>query len=238
MTSKIADGSVPYGCGGSGEREVLSSKPYEINELLKIDPSLWCGRSRNTVAGDVMNSGYEELDTVLPTGGWPLGSVIELVVDEWGNGELQVLLPLMRYLSQEKSRVALVAPPYLPYAPALHGAGIALDHLVIVDNKIPARDKWWCAEKMLRHSDCGLVLVWPERRHVRTWASQVRRLQSAATMGNNIGVIFNRGKPADTSVALRLKVGYCEKGISVEILKSRFSWQRGSAIIPRAAIGA
>ena len=226
MTSRMAEGAVPY----NGNHRHQDGENV-IDELVRENPALWRGRSRNPVSEDALDSGFDELNAILPTGGWPLKSVIELVVDEWGNGELQVLLPLMRYLGQQ-AQLALVAPPYLPYAPALHMAGIALDHLLIVDRKIPAKDKWWCAEKMLRHGDCGLVLVWPERRHVRTWASQVRRLQVAATMGNNIGVIFNRGKPADTPVSLRLKLGYCENGISVQILKSRFSWQRGSAVIP------
>jgi hypothetical protein len=224
----MTEGAVPY----NGNHRHQGSEDV-IEELIRENPALWRGQSRNPVSGDALDSGFEELNAILPTGGWPLKSVIELVVDEWGNGELQILLPLMRHLGQQ-AQLALVAPPYLPYAPALHMADIDLDHLLIVDRKIPAKDKWWCAEKMLRHGDCGLVLVWPERRHVRTWASQVRRLQVAATMGNSIGVIFNRGKPADTPITLRLKLGYCKNGISVQILKSRFSWQRGSAVIPRA----
>jgi protein ImuA len=203
-----------------------------VDDLLKLDPSLWRGRCRGSASEEAIDSGFEELNAILPTGGWPVKSVIELVVDEWGNGELQVLLPLMRYLSQQKSHLALVAPPYLPYAPALHNAGIALEHLAIIDNRVAAKDKWWCAEKMLRHGDCGLVLVWPERKHIRTWSSQVRRLQVAATMGGNLGIIFNRGEPADTPVSLRLKLSYCQQGISVKVLKSRFSWQQGSTIIP------
>jgi len=229
MSSRMAEGTVPY-----NGRHLHKDDETIIDELVRENPALWRGRSRNPVSADTLDSGFDELNAILPGEGWPLKSVIELVVDEWGNGELQVLLPLMRYLSQQ-AQLALVAPPYLPYAPALHMAGITLDHLLIIDRKVPARDKWWSAEKMLRHGDCRLVMVWPERRHIRTWASQVRRLQVAATMGNNIGVVFNRGAPADTPVSLRLKLGYCENGISVQILKSRFSWQRGTAVIPQSA---
>lgn len=203
----------------------------EIDALLQIDRSIWRGRNHHSTALETLDSGYAELAEILPNGGWPLKSIIELVVDEWGNGELQVLLPLIIQLSQQKRQIALIAPPYIPYAPALHNAGIDLDQVVIVSNQIDAKDKWWCAEKMLRHGGCDLVMLWPEKKHIRTWSSQIRRLQVAAEMGNSLGVIFNRGRPADTPVSLRLKLKYFADDVMVEILKSRFNWNRGKTII-------
>ncbi len=266
MTSKVSEQSVSYGpsddlgddLGDRSYHEPEKQDEFEhkdIDALLKIDPSLWRGHAGNTVRGETIDSGFPDLNALLPTAGWPLQCVIELVVDQWGSGELQVLVPLMRQLGQKKwslesqgqkdldqknqgQKIAFIAPPYLPYAPAFHNAGIDLNNLVIVDSDIPAKDKWWCAEKMLRHSDCGLVLVWPDRRYIRTWASQIRRLQVATTMANNLCMVFNCGKPVDTPVSLRLKLGYCHSGISVQIMKSRLSWQKGSTIIPNSALPA
>jgi cell division inhibitor SulA len=164
----------------------------------------------------------------LPAGGWPLQSVVELVVDDWGSGELQLLLPLMRDLSGQGSRLAMIGPPYLPYALALEDAGIDLDCLVVIDNQVSNDNRWWCAEKLLHHDQCRLVLVWPQYSR----ADQVRRLLLAAAAGNSLGVIFSRDNPVDTPVSLRLKAEYCGQGIFVEVLKSRFSWLRGSAVIP------
>ena len=196
-------------------------------DKLLANPRVWRGRDQARQRTGLA-SGYPELDKYLPGGGWPLRSVIEIVVDEWGSGELQVLLPLMAELSRRRSRLSLVSPPYLPYAPALHNAGISLDRLVIIDNAIPADDRWWCAEKILRHPECGLMLVWPGRPR----ANQVRRLQAAAESGNSTGVIFHRGEPVDTPVSLRLKTCYDGGELSVSLLKSRYSWQRGTVTIP------
>ena len=199
-----------------------------LEQLLRETPNLWRGGEQGPVSREALDSGYESLNHILPGGGWPQRSVIEIVVDEWGSGELQVLLPLMADLSRRRSRLSLVSPPYLPYAPALHNAGISLDRLVIIDSAISADDRWWCAEKILRHPECGLMLVWPQR----PLASQVRRLQAAAESGNSTGVIFHRGEPVDTPVSLRLKTCYDEGGISASLLKSRYSWQRGAVTIP------
>ena len=199
----------------------------DLAQLLRETPYLWRGGERGPISRETMDSGHAALNELLP-GGWPRKSVIEIVVDEWGSGELQVLLPLMADLSCNRSRLSLVCPPYLPYAPALHNAGIALDRLVIVDSSVSDGDRWWCAEKILRHPECGLMMVWPERPRPES----VRRLQSAAEAGNSTGVIFHRGEPVDTAVSLRLKTHYCPEGISVSLLKSRYSWHRGSVIIP------
>ena len=208
-----------------------SVKPFSadvIENLVRENPGLWRGRSRTAAAGNSLDSGIERLNALLPAGGWPLQSVVELVVDDWGSGELQLLLPLMRDLSGQGSRLAMIGPPYLPYARALEDAGIDLDCLVVVDNQVSNDNRWWCAEKLLHHDQCRLVLVWPQYSR----ADQVRRLLLAAAAGNSLGVIFSRDNPVDTPVSLRLKAEYCEQGIFVEVLKSRFSWLRGSAVIP------
>jgi cell division inhibitor SulA len=214
----------------------------DIDQLVRRSSLLWRGGSRSSVTVPSLDSGYEALNNLLPTGGWPVQSVIEIVVDEWGSGELQVLLPLMRQLSQQKSYLALVSPPYLPYAPALHNAGIVLNQLVIIDQQVNAQDRWWSAEKILRHGDCGLVMMWPERpdehnpkaynRKAYKWGNHIRRLQVAAEAGNSTAFIFRRGRPVETPVSMRLKLAYCAEGIRVQVLKSRFSWKQGSVVIP------
>lgn len=204
----------------------------DIDRLIRRNSLLWRGGSRGSVTVPSLDSGYQALNRLLPTGGWPVQSVIEIVVDEWGSGELQVLLPLMRQLSQQKTYLALVSPPYLPYAPALHNAGIALNRLLIIDRQASARDRWWSAEKILRQGDCGLVMLWPERPDTNQWSTYVRQLQVAAETGNSTAVIFCRGRPVETPVSMRLKLGYCPEGLRVQVLKSRFSWKQGSVVIP------
>ena len=66
----------------------------------------------------------EDLDGQLPGGGWPDSGLVELLPNESGIGELRLLMPALAKLSREARWIAWIAPPYLPYAPALASAGI------------------------------------------------------------------------------------------------------------------
>jgi len=217
-----------------------------LENLIRENPALWRGRgpqgrghpsNAQRPGENTVDTGYEALNKLLPNGGWPLRAVVELNVDAWGNGELQLLLPLIRRLTTDQTRVAMVAPPYQPYAPALIQAGVSLPYLVVVDSGDDAnqnackKNTWWCAEKLLRHADCGLVLVWPRP----TNPVQVRRLQLAADASNSLGVILHCGISVDTPVGLRLKVARCDQGVSVSLTKSRYGWcQQGTVVLPQA----
>lgn len=214
----------------------------ELDQLIRETPALWRGRATQPErpGANAVDTGFSGLNALLPTGGWPLRAVIELNVSTWGNGELQLLLPVMARLTRDRIRVAMVAPPYRPYAPALMQAGIYLPYLVIVEaaqnegqkksqnkSRNTGKDIWWSAEKLLRHPDCGLVLVWPGVPH----PAQIRRLQLAANAANNIGVVFRCGRPVDTPVALRLRVSRCADGIQAALTKSRFGWRQHGAVV-------
>lgn len=201
-----------------------------LDQIIRETPALWrgCGGQPERPGANAVDSGFTDLNALLPTGGWPLRALIELNVATWGSGELQLLLPLMARLTQDQIRVAMVAPPYQPYAPALVQAGIALSYLVVVDVEEKSnRDIWWSAEKLLRHPDCGLVLLWPSVPH----PAQIRRLQLAADAANNIGVVLRCGRSVDTPVALRLKVSRCAGGIQAKLTKSRFGWRQHGAVV-------
>ena len=62
-------------------------------------------------------------------GGWPLGAVTEVFVEGYGVGELGLLMPALAALTKEDSAtpkkwIAWVAPPFVPYAPALQQHGV------------------------------------------------------------------------------------------------------------------
>lgn len=239
-----------------------------LDQMIRETPGLWRGKegqkqfSRGNLEKGVeksaIDTGFAELNALLPTGGWPLRSIVEIQVACWGNGELQPLLPFIAKLTANQSRVAMIAPPYTPYAPALIQHGVQLPQLIVVDiasEKAKAKENtrgrgltrrkghrsapysrakeiWWAAEKLLRHEACGMVLTWP----LCPDAGQVRRLQLAADASNSIGVIFQSGETADTPVGLRLWVERCADGVAVRLLKSRYGWrQHGEVILPNSA---
>src|SRR5262245_5471579 len=93
--------------------------------------SVWRGAAFSRPAA-VVPTGYAALDRELPGGGWPGGALTELLGAAKGAGELQVVMPALAALSTAGKRVVWLAPPHLPYAPALAAAGVDLANLVVV----------------------------------------------------------------------------------------------------------
>jgi hypothetical protein len=183
------------------------------------DPRIW---RRGTAAAaatiDAQPTGIAGLDARLPGGGWPRGALSEILIEHDGLGECSLVLPALAALTQARRRVALVAPPYIPYAPALAGAGIDLAQIVHID--ADAGDTHWTAEQCLRAGCCGAVLNWLPRADYR----QLRRLQLAAETGGAIGFVFRPlSAAAEASpAALRLRITMAADGAPrIDILKCR-----------------
>lgn len=180
-------------------------------------PGIWRRGTSTAIAADTQASGLAELDALLPGGGWPRGALSEILIEQDGIGECSLVLPALAALTQARKRVALIAPPYIPYAPALVAAGIDLTQLVHIDAN--TADTHWTAEQCLRAGCCGAVLNWLPNADYR----QLRRLQLAAETGAAIGFVFRPLSAASQSspAALRLQVTPSENGPRIEILKCR-----------------
>lgn len=187
---------------------------------LLSSPFIWRGSS---VASDieVERSGFAALDQLLPGGGWPRGAVTELLHSEEGLGELSLLMPTLVRLSR-RARIAFVAPPHMPYAPALAQAGINLSKLAVLQ---PTTDTeaWWCAEQLLRSGQFRAVLFWPDRFDERA----LRRLQAASEAGSGCGFVFHESEWAQhaSPAPLRVRIDATTSAtqIKLAILKRRGS---------------
>ena len=71
-------------------------------------------------------TGFDWLDEALPSAGWPEAALTELLLPVDGVGELRLLWPTLARLSHQDGMIALIAPPYLPFAPAWASAGVRL----------------------------------------------------------------------------------------------------------------
>ncbi|HEY6941215.1 translesion DNA synthesis-associated protein ImuA [Dokdonella sp.] len=180
-------------------------------------PGIWRRGAARAPRSDTLPTGLAELDALLPGGGWPRGALSEILVAEDGLGECSLLLPALATLTQARRRVVLVAPPYIPYAPALAAAGVDLAQLVHID--ATASDTHWTAEQCLRAGCCGAVLNWLPRCDYR----QLRRLQLAAETGGTFGFVFRPLSAAHEAspAALRLRLERGETEPRLEILKCR-----------------
>ncbi len=198
---------------------VRSSKHAALDGLLRQSPLLWRGKSQleNTQPDrQYIDTGYTALNAILPGGGWPTGCLIELVISEWGQGELSLLMPLIVWFSQAKRPVIFIASPYIPYAPALKAAGVALQNVWLIDNQGSQKDLAWAAEKSLSTEQDALVLLCLPG----ISAKQVRRLH-VAVCGRSVGVLLRCGKAMQSPVPLRLAVRYEGADIMVSVLKAR-----------------
>jgi hypothetical protein len=185
-----------------------------MNETLRallLDPRIWQGEI--TTAPPGVPTGCDELDAALPGGGWPRKGLVEILLERHGIGELELLMPALARLSREERLIAWVAPPFIPYAPALSTAGFALEHLLIVRAE-DLHDRLWSAEQALRSGSCSAVLLWAEP--ANSW---LRRLQLAAEAGAAWGILFrtSRARNRSSHAVLRLRV----QAGRLELLKCR-----------------
>ena len=195
----------------------------DLESLLRTDRRIWRGNGGPKASFPVITSGFPKLDQLLPGGGWPYPALIEILAPVWGIGELSLLLPAMRQLNREGRWLVWIAPPFVPYAPALSGQGLDLRRTLVVDIPDSDTDRWWSMEKLLRHPGAGLVMAWPQR----VQPVVLRRLQLAAEEGGTIGVLFHGQHAGSTVAALRLALAPAEGGLEVRVLKARGGWAGG-----------
>ncbi|MEZ5550376.1 MAG: translesion DNA synthesis-associated protein ImuA [Pseudomonadales bacterium] len=215
-------------------------------------PDLWrAGDLRRPP--ETVPSGFAELDAQLPGGGWPRGGLSELLFDTAGIGELRLLLPALRTLSQQMRWIAWVNPPFIPYAPALSAAGIDISRILLIHPRPQQprqqhaqpqpqqkqqqqkqqqkhKDALWALERASRSGTCSAVLAWLDERQLTV--PDTRRLQLAAREGNTLSCLFRPGSAAalpsmaELRLAMRPVVGLAGamSGAEVSICKRRGGW--------------
>jgi protein ImuA len=203
-------GAMPTGVGDAGEAGVRAhagSAPVGV-------------RSNGAEDATVLATGWPALDAALPDGGWPLGTLIELLLPAHGVGELQLLLPALRAAGQRPSGgwLAWIAPPLAPYPPALAQAGLDPARVLLVDAEA-TQDRLWALEQALHSRSCGAVLAWLDAVDDR-W---LRRLKLAAEPTRTLVVVFRplvRREQASPA-ALRLVLAPADGGVEMEVIKGR-----------------
>ena len=170
-----------------------------------------------------ISSGYQQLDQHLATAGWPAAALTEILLDQPGLGELTLLMPALAALSQprydgEHRWLMWIAPPHIPYAPALNEAGVNLARVMVVHAN-DRMDVLWAAEQSLRSGNCAAVLSWVNQAPEKS----LRRLQLAAAQGDSLGVVFRptRGASQSSPAALRLMLTHDDQQRTLHILKNR-----------------
>ncbi|PKO89632.1 MAG: SOS cell division inhibitor [Betaproteobacteria bacterium HGW-Betaproteobacteria-10] len=191
-------------------------RPVVLAEALARG-DIWRGDMLASLPESTLPTGHSELDEALPGGGWPQGNLTEILVDRSGLGEMTLLLPALARLSAEGGWLALVAPPWLPHAPAWAAAGLFLERLVIVK---AGKQAAWCCEQLLACGGFAGVLAWPD---AGIDAKALRRLQAAVDGQPTYAWLWRPVSLAATPspAPLRIVLAASEGGVSVRIVKRR-----------------
>ena len=190
--------------------------PSSLAAVLQ-NPAIWRG-SDCAAEPAAISSGFPDLDAALPGRGWPMAALTEVVLAREGIGEITLTLPALARLQAQGRDIAWIAPPHIPYAPALAAAGIDLARFIVVHCRSTA-DRLWAYEQALRAPECGAAFAWLPTSDDRI----LRRLQIAAHEGGTWGVLWRRpGQHAlATAAPLRLGLAPQDGRLAVRLLKRR-----------------
>ncbi len=140
-----------------------------------VERALWRGDQLGAPVSDVVSSGFPALDAELPGGGWPCGSLTEVLQAQAGGMEWRLLGPALRRVVAADQMVVLVAPPKHPHLPGLRHVGVDEKHLIWIQAEAPS-ERLWCTEQLIKSAAFGALISWiPQAR-----PEQIRRLQVCA----------------------------------------------------------
>jgi protein ImuA len=181
-----------------------------------LHPSLWLASQLAHSTTRCIDTGHPALSAQLPGGGWPTGTLVDLMLQQPGIGELRLLRPAL--VTAARRRIVLLQPPHPPQALALAAMGLVPSQLIWI-RTTRSSDALWAAEQVLRSGSCGALLLW--QNHAR--GETLRRLHLAAQSAETLFFMLRPlaaaqdSSPAPLRLALRPAAG----GMNIEFVKRR-----------------
>jgi protein ImuA len=189
-----------------------------------LHPSLWLASQLARSVTRCIDTGHPVLSYQLPGRGWPAGSLVEILPQQTGIGEMRLLAPALAQVADR--RIVMLQPPHVPQVLPLAAMGLPPESVIWLRSDRLA-DALWAAEQVLRSGSCGALLFWPENvgsargrsQHVR--AESLRRLHLAAQCGETLFFMMrSMAAASDSSPApLRLSVRPALGGIEIGFVK-------------------
>jgi protein ImuA len=218
--------------------EAATLTPTRAN-LESLHLSIW--RASQLARGHVrtVDTGHMALSNQLPGGGWPVGTMVDLLVQQAGIGEMRLLAPALRKVADRQ--IVMLQPPHAPQAIALASLGLMPSSLLWLQAEKTA-DALWAAETVLKSGSCGALLFWPDNRassarqaHVR--AENLRRLHLAAQAGETLFFLLRPIAAAtDASPApLRLSLTPAHGGLNIGFVKRQGPVRDDTLFLPLQA---
>lgn len=205
--------------------------PSDLQALLSSSQlwhaDAWCGLQEQ-----VVSTGHPALDAALPSGGWPVSQLIEVLADASSNTDVALIAPaLPRMLEpvpgQLAAKLVLIDPPHELSLPAWEARGVPVDAVLRIDtdsaagqaSSTSATRACWAIEQALRCVHIAAVLAWLPRVPIQS----LRRLQVAAASSQALLMVFRpRGNVHHSPAPLRLGLQRLSAGIcQVDLLKCK-----------------
>ena len=187
-------------------------------QIADIHRAVWRASDRPCEAITTAPVGNPALCAWLPDKGWPLGQLIEILVDAPGCAELSLLAPAMAALPGNWP-IVLLKPPLVPNMAAWQQWQIDTRRLWWIEPAL-LRDAWWSAEQLLRSQSVSALLCWVDPIDERL----LRRLHLGAQSSGTLFVMFRPRHSASlfSPAVLRLELVFdAALGPVIRLLKSR-----------------
>lgn len=192
-----------------------------------------------------LRTGVEEVDALLPSGGFPLGQAVELC-GEAASGRTSLALRAVAAAHKERRLCAWVDGPKELYPPAAAAMGVELSRLLIIRPKEPAQLAWTAVQLarsgafacVVLDLNQGLGAGAPSGRAsgVRLSLAEGKKLADAAFRGGSLLLLLSSpGAPADGMTRMRTE-SLGPEGLAVEVVRSRQGGLGTRAVLPWSAI--
>jgi hypothetical protein len=188
--------------------------PSSLEHLLLRD-DLWMGHSQRFTTRPALETGYEELNSGLLNGGWPLGSLVE-VCQQGMQGEWQLFTPT---LLEMPGLIVLVNPPADPFAQAFIQAGIDLERLIVVTAS--EKNHFIACFIELARASVGAVMAWQPKDSLTY--TELRKCLLAASEGHGLTIMFrpSAAQQQSSPAGLRVFTQMVPTGLEITIFKQK-----------------
>lgn len=195
---------------------MMSIRP-SLDEL-KNRQLIWQASQGKQFSGDTISSGYTLLDQKLG-GGWPSSGVVELFPEQFGIGELRLILPTLAALKQCNKLQAWVNPP-ARIIPVCSDSSTLSQMIIASPHR--AQDHDWLVEQLLNSACCSSLVYWTRQ----LLPSQAKRFQIAAKNSQTLAFIIRTSSCVQQSLALslRMKLQAHDDGLIIDIFKRQHGW--------------
>lgn len=207
-----------------------TTSPHSNTNLENLHPSLWRASQLGRGFGEYLDCGHASLANELPGAGWPLANLTELLVQQAGSAELQLLSPALTQLRE--GQIILLNTPYQPQILALSALRLDLSRVLWLPCSKP-QDALWAAEQIVKNHACSALLLWqPARQNFKSDA--LRRLHLAAQNGRSLFCLIRpwESQLSPSPAPLRLKLALNNTGLQIDVFKRRGTQQAKPIVLP------